>query len=490
MIKPDKAYTIKKMLEKCCEKYAERTAYEADFGRFSMTFGQLWDTTKRLVGYMYDHGFYKKNVALIGKNSTEYTRILFAALTSNISLVPIDPSLPLKEMAERISFADAEFIICDDRNIADSLKKECPQSTAYDMKELMEAAENSESFDLENEVIEDDHVSLMIFSSGTGGRMKLVMLTQIGLFTEWYVVKDYDEVMDRGFIVAPLFHILGISDAIGNWYMGKSMYISQGFAFQLKELEYARPKCIRMVPATAQWLYQLIKDKPKEEGRALLGGNLRNIRTSGAALEVRLVDEFAKYAISVVSDYGMTEVGGPVSVAVPKGDILLIQKGTVGKCIDGLDVVIEKIEGCDYGEILLGGNAVFKGYYKDPEATGECLINGFYHTGDLGMIDDEGFLHIVGRSKNVIILSNGENIIPEQMEKELYTCTYIRECLVYADNDVLSVKIVPSENNDETKENISSFIKNFNRNNPVHKQIGKFLFVDELTRTSTGKMKR
>ncbi len=492
MVKPDRAYPIKEMVQRCINEYRNSTAFSADLGNRSVTYGELGDLIKKLVGKFYELGFANQNVVLLGKNSYEYAITFFAAMSSSICLVPVDPSLSSDEIIERIRFSDAKFVLWDEGAFQEMVRKSCPEIVFCDLKSLFNEAVNStdRGFDVNSEVLPDTQVSLMLFSSGTGGRMKLARIAQISLFTEWNVVKNYEKVADNALIIAPLFHILAIGDLIGNFYMGKSIYISQGFSFTLKELEYVRPKCLRMVPATADWILHLIMDKNVEEGRKILGGNLKNIRTSGAPLEEKLIKGLKEYGITVVSDYGMTEATGPVSVAVAKGDTLDVPIGTVGRVIDGLTVTVERADGAEYGEIIISGSPVFAGYYKDDEATNEALWGGGFHTGDLGFMDEEGFLHIVGRKKNVIILSHGENVIPEIIEKKLLENRLIRDCIVFKDGDGLSANIVIDEKSDNNENAVRDYIKLYNRENPTYRQISKVYFVNELERTGSGKMKR
>ena len=492
MVKADRAYPIKEMIWKCICEYRDRTAFEADFGKRSITYGVLGDIIEKLVGKLYGLGSADKNVVILGHNSYEYAVTFLAAMSSRLCLIPVDPSLAVDSIIERVRFCDADFVLCDDKTCGDTIRDKCPGIKVCDLKALFEEAEKSPEPEccLSSDVIEDDHVSLMLFSSGTGGRMKLAEITQINLFTEYNVVKNYEEISGNALIIAPLFHILAIADLIGNIYMGKKVYISQGFASLLKEFEYVKPKCLRMVPATADWLFRLIMDKTAEEGRKILGGKLANIRTSGAPLEEKLVRGLLEYGINTVSDYGMTEVTGPVSVGVADGGLLKIKPDTVGRVIDGITVTIRKDKSMDHGEILVSGTPLFAGYYKDEEASEECLHDGAFRTGDLGFIDDEGYLHIVGRRKNVIILSNGENIIPEIMEKELLESSLIRDCIIFKDGNAIGAKIVACEKTENIENDIRRYIKLYNKNNPTYRQISNIYFVDKLEMTGSGKAKR
>lgn len=492
MIKNLDSYPVNKVIPWCCEEFAQNVAFDQDYGERKTTYSELLLIIKKLSAHIYALGLKGENVALVGKNSCDFAMLLLGALCSDLTLIPIDPTLNEADTWERIGLCDAKTLICDSEAAAKLGDRKDTDVNILLLSEVMEDALSKEIPDSDMELcdVAEDHVSLMLFSSGTGGRIKLAKLTNMNLTTEWNVVKNYDRVMDRALIISPLFHTLGLTDLMGNIFTGRCIYLSGGFAHILREIKYVRPKCMRMVPASADWIAQLIKGRSTEEAKDLLGGNLRNIRTSGAPLDARIRDELAGFGINTVSDYGMTEATGPVAVAVPVGEDLVIPEGSVGKVIDGLTVTIKKAPGNEDGEIVLSGGGIFKGYYKDEEATNQSLKDGSFYTGDIGRLDDEGYLHIVGRSKNVIILSTGENVIPETVEKELLKEELIHECIVYEEDGALAAKIVERKRSEESRDAIHRSIREYNRSNPIYLQIRHVHFVDMLEKTGSGKVKR
>ena len=502
-------YPAFKLIHRCCEEYSDNIAFAAKSGKSRITYHEAEEQFCALTRLFYDIGCKGRHVALIGKNSLEYAIVLLSALCADLTLIPIDHSLNRDEILKRVSLCDADFVFCDKdqtrlfaSEAAGHIRAQephyepgIPADRLFTLDELMERAvenrkDNSAYQTVPPDEISGEHVCLMLFSSGTGGRIKLAELTQMNMTSEWNVVKNYDKVLGRALIIAPLCHILGLTDLLGNFYMGKSIYISDGFANFPEEMSYVRPSCMRMVPASARWLARLLQDVPEELRTTYTGGELKNIRVSGAPLDADVQTILTTYGINVVSDYGMTETAGPISVACAEGDVLSAPPDTVGKVIDGMHIFVKPISGYDYGEIVVSGNGVFKGYYKEEEATKEALRQGLLYTGDLGWLDKEGFLHLTGRSNNVIILPSGENVIPEAIEKELSENPLIKECVVYNEADELWVSIVPESGYEENEREITDYIRSYNRSHPVFMKIQHICFAGSLEKTGSGKIIR
>jgi long-chain acyl-CoA synthetase len=167
------------------------------------------------------------------------------------------------------------------------------------------------------------------------------------------------------------------------------------------------------------------------------------------------------------------------------------KEGSVGHILDCIDVRVDTPDENGCGEVIISGISIFDGYFEDPEETEKILRDGWLHTGDIGRIDEDRYLYIVGRSKNILILSNGENIIPEELEKAVSAIPEVKECLVFKKDEKLAVRIYAGTPEPELEKHLSDEVRKLNRTAPAYKQIRIVeLAAEPLPKTSTGKLKR
>lgn len=225
-----------------------------------------------------------------------------------------------------------------------------------------------------------------------------------------------------------------------------------------------------------------------------LGGNLNLIITGGANLQIKQAEFFERIGITVLNGYGITECSPLISI----NPIAKIKNESVGIPLSYCRVKIEKRDNEKFGEILVNGTNVMKGYFQDDVATKKAIEDGWYKTGDLGYIDDEGYIYITGRIKNVIILSNGKNVYPEEIEQLLITSKYIEEVVVKEKDDKIVAEIYPeySELQEKPLESIIEIIERevdmFNKEKlPSFERINQIICrTDPFEKTSVGKIKR
>ena len=219
------------------------------------------------------------------------------------------------------------------------------------------------------------------------------------------------------------------------------------------------------------------------------GGRLHIIFTGGAHLDPFYIDKFREYGIDVLEGYGMSECSPVISSNSPKDH----RPGSIGRPLKNVELKFEN------GEILVRGSSVMKGYYKMPEETAEALKDGWLHTGDKGYIDEDGFLFINGRVKNLIIMSNGENISPEEIENKLSLDPIVAEVIVTGENNGLVARIYPDEEalkakrikGDKVREALQAVIDAYNRVQPSYRQVTGLIVREEpFPRNATGKIKR
>lgn len=461
----------------------------------SVSYQKLMEDVVSLGTALYLHGWKKKTIAVLESRSYSWVLLAVTAMCSDICLVPIDCNENQEVLENKLRFCDASICFSDDPSaVTKSENKALEVFPFSDVCVLTEegrrAAEQGEMCWILDDISEEQD-SVMIFTSGTGGKLKLGVLSQ-GSFTLERKVRQglgMDQSDSKCLITLPFFHIAGLIDLRGSLMLGLTAFISSGLKYLLEEYALAKPEMSFMVPAQAMLLYGVLMGKDKETARNLLGGKLRLIRTSGAPLPQNIRELFHSYGIEVTSDYGMTETSGPVSVSAVKDGRIVTKPGSVGHILDCLRVYAEDPDENGCGEIVVEGPCVFKGYYKDPEETAKIRRNGKIYTGDVGYVDEDRFLFLVGRKKNIIILSNGENIIPEELEKRVYRIPEIKECLVYEEKDKLAVKVYSDCCQDETY--LTREIRKLNDNQPNHKQI-RIIHIEKnpLPKTGTGKMIR
>jgi long-chain acyl-CoA synthetase len=325
-----------------------------------------------------------------------------------------------------------------------------------------------------------DTDALIIYTSGTTGVAKGVVTTIGNLFgvprfylVELFRINENDKTSHSGYINLPFYHMAGIMAFLAVTQIGQTMCFSKDYRRIAKDVETNDIDVAVVTPAVLKLWKKMLKRGKREK----LGGT-KFIYVAGAALDLDTVRIFLQNRIGIIQTYGMTETGGDVAMNWEMDK----HPTSVGKIPPGVAVKIVD------GEILVKSWANMKCYYNNPEETDKILKDGFIHTGDLGYIDDEGYLYITGRKKNLIILSGGENVSPEELEKELYKNEFIEECIVYEDDDRIAAEIyAPKADSDAIKEYIAAL----NKELPIYKRIYKTVIREsEFEKTALGKIKR
>lgn len=244
-----------------------------------------------------------------------------------------------------------------------------------------------------------------------------------------------------------------------------------------QDMPALNPTSLSAVPVILESLTKILKNthSPKEREK-YIGSDLQTVTFGGASLKPEVGQFLLDSGLIVYMTYGMTEVGSIVT-----GGILDLKHiRSVGKFCAHIEHRFQD------GELLLGGPNVMKGYYKDPEATREKVIDGWLHTGDLGHCDGDGYYYITGRKKNLIILSNGENVSPEELEAKFAECPAILECMVYSDGKGICADVYTDQ-----KEISAEYIKSYNSGVPMYRQVYKVNYIGKpLEKTGNGKIKR
>lgn len=496
-----------------------------------------------------------KTVAVVGDTHPSYMTSFFSVIASNGTIVPLDKDLNDDALIAFMNIAKVSAVIYTDKfnnrliNYQDRLptvkyfipimeqSESCERDDIIPFNSLLE--KGREMYDGGNtsftDIVPDlDHLAAILFTSGTTGTSKGVMLTHRNFVA---ATNGSDQSMDHFnsenvFVdCLPMNHSYEITCgqlAIQN--LGGQMIINDSLKNVLRNFAKYKPNALMLVPLYVETMYKKIwgeidkkglrktvrrmmkisngllkigidkRDKFFGQITGALGGNLKTIVVGGAPMNPQIIKDFRSFGISILEGYGITECSPLVAVNRLEKEKL----HSVGPAVECCEIRIDKSDDDETGEILVKGDNVMIGYYENEEATKEVFTDdGFFRTGDIGYLDSDGYLFITGRKKNVIILSNGKNVFPEEIEEHLAERDdVIGESVVIGrkhDNGetVITAVIYPNPEfaKDKTKEEIETAVKDavskINKSLPVYKQVRDTDIRDtEFEKTTTRKIKR
>lgn len=442
----------------------------------NVSFMQFANDILCAAGYFVQNNIHSKHIALVAPNSYQWLVTFFAITASGNVAVLLDPSLPNDMLEHQYKKADVA-IACVENGVSCDLLP----SSACDIQLLpIKFITSAEPMRIEDVYSEsaNDTVFLM-FTSGTTGTSKVVQTTSHNLR---YSMGNLEEMfsipgMDRLYPGLPLYHIAGLRCVLANLQRYKTICIGRGIKYMMMDIPKLNPSVIAGVPLIVESISKCLRNtNTAKEMQKYVGTKLQRIIVGGAALKAGLLQNINGYGISVEIIYAMTETTGDTTWCVLTND----HANSVGKPCGKMQCRIQD------GEILIKGPSVMKGYYKDPEETAKVLEDGWLHTGDIGCFDEDGYLYITGRKKNVIILPNGENVNPEEIEWKFGECKDILECMVYSDGKGICADVYT-----ENKPAAADFIKKYNENVPLYRQVYKVTYsAAPLAKTGSGKIKR
>ncbi len=549
--------SIQDMLIKSAAKYKGKIALEdiASTPIQKLTYSELLDNVLKFGNALKNLGVNERtHIAVIGENRVQWGITYLTAMTFNYVIVPIDKNLSSNEILNIIHESDSEVIVFS--GSFDSLLKEKMHltkklkhfinmdllSSKDGFLSMIEMINTSKPFDvLALPIINNNDVAEIIFTSGSLGRAKGVMLSQGNLKSNLISMVSmlfiYPE--DKFLSVLPMHHTYECTCGfLCPLYSGASAHYAQSLKTVTDDLQKVKATMLLGVPLLFDKMFKRIyksinEDKRKskiikplikitdvvekvgwksfkkivfKELHEKFGGSIRIFIAGGAAPDPKVAKGLREFGFNFVQGYGLTET----SPILTLNRLNNFKDNAAGIPLPGVQLKINNPDANGVGEIYAKAPNVMLGYYKNEKLTSESFEDGWFKTGDVGFFDEDGFLHISGRKKNVIIAKNGENVFPEEIEDVLNRSPYVLESLVYGEKDskhdeIIAVQLVTdaeafieySENNnipiteELIQQTISQVIKDVNKELPVFKQIKKFYVrQSEFEKTTTQKIKR
>ncbi|MBR5460149.1 MAG: AMP-binding protein [Clostridia bacterium] len=469
---------MRDLVEWAGDEWGDRIAYSwklspADSSSVRISFETLRRDVRSLASELLSMGCAGRHCAVIGKMSYDWALMYFSLLSIGAVIVPLDKDWKAEELADTTRTADVEFLFCDE-DISDKAEAIENSVSLLAPTVYMVAKDNERNVKTltalgEMKFIKDKKayfeapidsyaLALLVFTSGTTGKGKGVMLSQDNVISDVTDVLPYIDYGKKTIGLLPPHHTYGSSIMIlGHLLIGSEVYVSSGLRYITKELREQKPEHLVLVPLYLETFYRRILATVEEKGKAKLlknmmkvsnavrhigvdaraklftsvteafGGKLKMVISGGAAINPEIVDFFESVGISTLNGYGITECSHIVAVNRSLNPV----KGSVGTVLDIDNVKIDEPNEDGEGEILVKGSNVMMGYYKDEEATADAFDeDGYFRTGDYGRLDGNN-LYITGRKKNLIILSNGKNVYPEEIENVISQYSGVVDVIVY-----------------------------------------------------------
>ncbi len=552
-----KISSVQDMVLKSTEVYKEKLALEdlQNYPINKVTYADLKENILKFGKALKTLGLKERtHIALIGENRVQWSISYLTLMCFNYVVVPIDKNLTQNEILNIIYESDAEAIIFSDTfsnifNENKSVLKKLRVFINMDKTEEDDFFLNMKNM-IDNQMIGDttilpninpEDLAEIIFTSGSLGRAKGVMLSQKNLATNLMdmlsMLKMYPE--DRFLSVLPIHHTYECTcGMLCPLFAGSSVHYARSLKTVADDMQKVRativlgvpllfdkmfkkvmkainedkkkaflvPKLIKLTNFTKKLGLKDLKKKIFKELQDKFGGAIRIFIVGGAAADPVVAEGLQGFGFAFLQGYGLTET----SPILTLNQLDNFKNNAAGLPLPSVDLKIVNKDEDGIGEIYAKGGNVMLGYYKDEEKTKDTFEEGWFKTGDLGFIDSDGFLHISGRKKNVIISKNGKNVFPEEIEDQLNHSPYILECLVYGEknekqDEVIAAQIVvdaeafilySQENNIHINdkiinETISKEVEKVNKGLTSYKRIMKFYIREnEFVKTTTQKIKR
>lgn len=496
-------------------------------------------------------GLKDKRVAIISPNKYEWCVSYLAVVNGVGTVVPLDKGLPEEEIESLLKRSYADAVIFEAKYSEIMMKIKEKQNNSVTQYICMDSAENENFVSYERLIeegkkllangdqtyllspIDSEEMRILLFTSGTTSASKAVMLCHRNIAENIYslhrMIKVYET--DTSLAFLPLHHTFGATGFLFFMANGAATVFCDGLRYIQQNLQEYNVSVFICVPLLLEAMYKKINLAVEKQGKTKvikiakvisngllkigidvrrklfkqvldqLGGGIRMVVSGAAAIDKEVAKGFNELGVLTIQGYGLTETS-PVLTAE---NTTCIKFGSVGLPLDNVEIAIDNPNENGIGEVKAKGPNIMLGYYENEEATNEVLKDGWFYTGDLGYLDKDGVLFITGRKKNVIVLKNGKNIYPEELETLIGQLPYVAENMVFGypkeDDLILSAKVVyneeymkdmyPGWTEKDIEEKIWTDIKEINKGLTNFKHIKKLIVTKEpMIKTTTQKVKR
>lgn len=547
---------LKDMLNKTGILYADKPAYKikVEEGKYQIyTHKEVRDMINNLGTALINLGLKGKRIAVIGENRYEWEIAYLSIVCGTGIVVPLDKSLPANELELLIERSDIEAIFYTKKysDIIQNIK----YSEKNKLKHLisMDSDENSEGIYSQKELIREGRklieegndeflnakidpkeMEIMLFTSGTTSKAKVVALSHENICTNLMDIGSVLDVTQEDVFLSilPIHHVFECTVGfLFSLYKGAETVFCDGLRHIVENLNEYNVTVMACVPGIYERIFMMIRKKLEKQGKLeeilkneekyknssmqkkkevfkeihnMLGGKIKLLISGAAALDKAIEEKYRLLGLNLVQGYGLTETSPVVAVGTNKNYKL----GSIGKTVPSVEAKLVDVNDDGIGELVVRGSSVMLGYYENEKVNKKSLQDGWFYTGDLAKIDEEGYIFICGRKKSVIVLKNGKNIFPEEMENLVNKIEGIRESFIFGkiqsndeNNIKINVKIVfdrdvmkdvyKVEKDEDIYKVLSKKIKEVNQTMPSYKAIrGMILTEEPLIKTTTNKIKR
>ena len=483
---------LKDMLKKTEKIYENRPAYKIreDVQKYKIiTHKQLREMVNALGTQLIELGLKGRRIAIIGENRYEWQIAYLSVVCGTGTVVPLDKSLPENEIKRLIQRADVEAIFYSEK-YEEKLKKiykskDTKLKNLFSMADINELIEKGQQLLKQGKTqfldaqINPEEMNIMLFTSGTTSESKAVALSHKNICAN---LMDLAEALqidenDHTLSLLPLHHVFECTVGfLLSIYRGAQISFCDGIKYIVENFNEYQISFASFVPAIYENIYKNIMRKFEKQGRLeeiqklieehkndtieqkkkvfkeiheMFGGNIKILITGAAAIDGKVAQGYRDFGINLCQGYGLTETA-PIAALTPEYKPMI---GSAGKPVICADIKIDNPNENGEGEILIKSTTLMLGYYEDEETTNDVIKDGYFHSGDIGYINEDGYLFITGRCKNVIVTQNGKNIYPEEIELLLGNIPEIKESMVYGKQDaekknekelIITAKIIPN----------------------------------------------
>ena len=552
---------IKDLLVSSTELYGDNVAYLQKWDRNGeyepITYKETLADVNGIGTWMMDKGLTGKRVAVIGPNCYQWCST-YLAVTGGIGcIVPLDKELNAEELKNQIQRSKVSAVVFDNRHqeVFKSIKADGDTDLevlvnfdtdeesdgVYAWKQMKEEGKKlveAGNLDYVNAEVDNEVMSILIFTSGTMGKPKGVMLSQRNVCAELMIAPTTFDLRQDDIYLSflPLHHTYECTCCfLMALYKGSAVAFCQGLTYITKNLKEVRPTMMLGVPALYEKLYQRIWKGVRKQGkektlqraikinhvtkkfhvdlgakffkdiRDIFGGRMRTLICGGAKIDPQILDGLREFGFNALQGYGLTEAA-PMGAFNPQD---APNSRSIGVPFPGQDIKAIDVDEEGIGEICIKGPNIMLGYYEDPEETAKVLDeDGWFHTGDLGYVDIDGYAYLTGRAKNVIVTTKGKNVYPEEIEYQLNLINFVEESFVFENPEtagvdtqiVASVKIDQEEmaellgpdfTDEEVMRELWKEVDSINEASPIYRRIKKVILrkTDFIHNTSSKLMR-